>query len=110
MERRNVMVEWVYVDGIPAGLPRLHTLPEAVILFAENIQYCAVLREIFWAYPRGLGSLLVLVASAFASVEGSDDEDNMTDHCKLDTKYLHINGNADIKDVFTTTHEWQMET
>lgn len=33
-------------------------------------------------------------ASAFESVEGSDDEDNMTDNSKLDTTYLHTNGNA----------------
>lgn len=32
-------------------------------------------------------------ASAFESVEGSDDEDNMTDRAKLDTTYLHTNGN-----------------
>ncbi|KAH7553860.1 hypothetical protein JRO89_XS12G0068200 [Xanthoceras sorbifolium] len=33
-------------------------------------------------------------ASAFESVEGSDDDDNMTDSSKLDTAYLHTNGNA----------------
>lgn len=33
-------------------------------------------------------------ASAFDSVEGSDDEDNMTDNSKIDTTYLHTNGNA----------------
>lgn len=34
----------------------------------------------------------VASASAFESVEGSDDEDNMTDKVKLDTTYLHANG------------------
>lgn len=34
------------------------------------------------------------VASAFESVEGSDDEDNMTDNSKLDTTYMHTNGNT----------------
>lgn len=34
------------------------------------------------------------VASAFESVEGSDDEDDFTDNSKLDTTYLHSNGNA----------------
>lgn len=34
----------------------------------------------------------VASASAFESVEGSDDEDNMTDASKLDTTYLHTNG------------------
>ncbi|KAF2306417.1 hypothetical protein GH714_017823 [Hevea brasiliensis] len=33
-------------------------------------------------------------ASAFESVEGSDEEDNMTDTSKLDTTYLNTNGNA----------------
>jgi hypothetical protein len=36
----------------------------------------------------------VASASAFESVEGSDDEDNMTDNAKLDATYLHTNGNA----------------
>lgn len=36
----------------------------------------------------------VASASAFESIEGSDDEDNMTDTAKLDTAYLHTNGNA----------------
>ena len=34
----------------------------------------------------------VASASAFESVEGSDDEDNMTGKVKLDTTYLHTNG------------------
>lgn len=33
-------------------------------------------------------------ASALESVDGSEDEDNMTDNSKLDTTYLHTNGNA----------------
>lgn len=36
----------------------------------------------------------VASASAFESVEESDDEDNMTDKDKLDTSYLHTNGNV----------------
>lgn len=36
----------------------------------------------------------VASASAFESVEGSDDEDNMTDNARLDSTYLHANGNA----------------
>lgn len=36
----------------------------------------------------------VASASAFESVEGSDDEDNLTDNSKIDTTYLHTNGNA----------------
>lgn len=33
-------------------------------------------------------------ASAFESIEGSDDEENVTDNIKLDVTYLHANGNA----------------
>ena len=36
----------------------------------------------------------VASASAFESVEGSDDEDNITDSAKLDTAYLHSNGDV----------------
>lgn len=35
----------------------------------------------------------VASASAFESVEGSDDEDNLTDNSKLDS-YIYTNGNA----------------
>ncbi|KAF9665232.1 hypothetical protein SADUNF_Sadunf16G0101200 [Salix dunnii] len=112
-EKRNGQV--VYVGGIPARLPRLHNFPEglkayprreAVILFAEYIQYCAAPGKssghikrpgsfIRPTSPKSPGAS----ASAFDSVEGSDDEDNMTDNSKLDATNLHINGNADIKDV-----------
>lgn len=34
----------------------------------------------------------VASASAFESVEGSDEEDNLTDNPKLDNGYLHANG------------------
>lgn len=33
-------------------------------------------------------------ASAFESIEGSDDEDNMTDNSKVDSTYLYTNGDA----------------
>lgn len=36
----------------------------------------------------------VASASAFESVEGSDEEDNMTENTKLDAAYLHTNGNV----------------
>lgn len=35
----------------------------------------------------------VASASAFESIEGSDDEDNMVDDAKLNL-YIHTNGNA----------------
>ncbi|XP_048319667.2 AMP deaminase isoform X2 [Ziziphus jujuba] len=78
-ERRNGQV---VLDGIPPGLPRLHTLPEGSTKRTGNL-----IRPTSPKSP-------VASASAFESVEGSDDEDNMTDIAKLDTTYLHTNGNA----------------
>lgn len=79
----------IHVDGIPVGLPRLHTLPEGKS--AGHV-----------SSTKRTGSLVrptspkspVASASAFESVDGSEDEDNMTDNAKLDTTYLHTNGNA----------------
>ncbi|KAK9986138.1 hypothetical protein SO802_031089 [Lithocarpus litseifolius] len=79
----------IHVDGIPAGLPRLHTLPEGKS--AGHV-----------SSTKRTGSLIrptspkspVASASAFESVDGSEDEDDMTDNAKLDTTYLHTNGNA----------------
>ncbi|KAG5253389.1 AMP deaminase [Salix suchowensis] len=88
-EKRNGQV--VYVGGIPAGLPRLHNLPEGKS--SGHIKRPgSFIRP---TSPKSPGAS----ASAFDSVEGSDDEDNMTDNSKLDATYMHINGNADIKDV-----------
>ncbi|KAJ6922560.1 AMP deaminase-like isoform X4 [Populus alba x Populus x berolinensis] len=87
-EKRNGQV--LYVEGIPAGLPRLHTLLEGKS--AGHVKRPgSFIRP---TSPKSPGAS----ASAFDSVEGSDDEDNMTDNSKLDPTYLHINGNADIKD------------
>ncbi|KHG20479.1 AMP deaminase [Gossypium arboreum] len=74
-EKRNGPVN---VDGIPPGLPRLHTLPEAK-------RSGSLIRPTSPKSPS---------ASAFESIEGSDDEDNITDSSKLDITYLHTNGNA----------------
>ncbi|KAF9680053.1 hypothetical protein SADUNF_Sadunf06G0080000 [Salix dunnii] len=88
-EKRNGHV--LYVEGIPAGLPRLHTLPE--VKSAGHVKRPgSFIRP---TSPKSPGAS----ASAFDNVEGSDDEDNMIDNSKLDSTYLHINGNADIKDV-----------
>eukprot|EP00257_Ricinus_communis_P022823 XP_015582669.1 AMP deaminase [Ricinus communis] len=54
------------------------------------------------SHPKRSGNLIrptspkspVASASAFESMEGSDEEDNLTDNSKLDTAYLHTNGNA----------------
>ncbi|PKI34552.1 hypothetical protein CRG98_045089, partial [Punica granatum] len=77
------------VDGIPAGLPRLHTLPEgkSASLSSSAKRTGSLIRPTSPKSP-------VASASAFESVEGSDDEDIMTDNTKLDATYLHTNGNA----------------
>ncbi|CAK9172025.1 unnamed protein product, partial [Ilex paraguariensis] len=89
-ERRNGPV---HVDGIPAGLPRLHTLPEGQ---AAGL-FCSTKRPGHLIRPTSPKSP-VASASAFESVEGSDDEDNMTDNAKLDSTYLHTNGNSNLPD------------
>ncbi|KAB2621913.1 AMP deaminase [Pyrus ussuriensis x Pyrus communis] len=68
------------VDGIPAGLPRLHTLPEGKSTELAN----SVKRTGSLIRPTSPKSPAAS-ASAFESVEGSDDEDNMTDNSKLGT-------------------------
>ncbi|XP_057499272.1 AMP deaminase-like isoform X2 [Actinidia eriantha] len=86
-ERRNGPV---HVDGIPAGLPRLHTLPEG----KSSSHVSSTKRPGHLMRPTSPKSP-VASASAFESIEGSDDEDNMTDNAKLNT-YIHANGNADL--------------
>ncbi|KAK8563922.1 hypothetical protein V6N12_036057 [Hibiscus sabdariffa] len=83
-EKRNGPI---YVDGIPAGLPRLHTLHEG-----KSVGHATpVKRSASLIRPTSPKSPS---ASAFESIEGSDDEDNITDNSKLDDTYLHTNGNA----------------
>ncbi|KAK8561627.1 hypothetical protein V6N12_048691 [Hibiscus sabdariffa] len=83
-EKRNGPI---YVDGIPAGLPRLHTLHEG-----KSVGHgTPVKRSASLIRPTSPKSPS---ASAFESIEGSDDEDNITDNSKLDDTYLHTNGNA----------------
>ncbi|ESW06805.1 hypothetical protein PHAVU_010G078200 [Phaseolus vulgaris] len=76
----------VHVEGIPPGLPRLHTLREGKSTQSGSFKR-SLLRPTSPKSP-------VASASAFESVEGSDDEDNMIDKDKLDTAYLLTNGNA----------------
>ncbi|XP_042039546.1 AMP deaminase-like [Salvia splendens] len=76
-EKRNGPV---CVDSIPAGLPRLHTLPEGHLIRPTT--------------PKSP----VASASAFESVEGSDDED-LTDASKLDATYILTNGDANLPSV-----------
>lgn len=80
-EKRNGPV---HVDGIPVGLPRLHTLREGKSSQSGSFKR-SLLRPTSPKSP-------VASASAFESVEGSDDEDNMAGEVKLDTTYLHTNG------------------
>ncbi|KAL6138898.1 hypothetical protein ACLB2K_064177 [Fragaria x ananassa] len=71
------------VDGIPAGLPRLHTHPEGKSADHVGSTKRTAIRAVSPKSP-------VASASAFESVEGSDDEDNLTDNAKA----YHANGNA----------------
>ncbi|XP_043697964.1 AMP deaminase-like isoform X2 [Telopea speciosissima] len=74
---------------IPAGLPRLHTLPEGQSAgrASSNKRSAHIMRPTSPKSP-------VASASAFESIEGSDEEDNLTDNSKLDNSYLHANGDA----------------
>ncbi|XP_074264498.1 AMP deaminase-like [Silene latifolia] len=75
------------VDGIPVGLPRLRTLSEgkATSLASSASRSTHLIRP---TSPKSPG------ASAFESVEGSDDDDDFTDNSKLDPAYLLSNGNT----------------
>nr|KJB36934.1 hypothetical protein B456_006G183500 [Gossypium raimondii] len=85
-EKRNGTI---HVDGIPPGLPRLHMLPEGKSggHATPTKKSGSVMRPTSPKSP-------VASASAFESMEGSEDEDNMTDNSKIDLTYLHTNGNA----------------
>ncbi|KAK7390358.1 hypothetical protein VNO78_25663 [Psophocarpus tetragonolobus] len=80
-EKRNGPM---HVEGIPAGLPRLHTLREGKSAQSGSFKR-SLLRPTSPKSPVASGS-------AFESVEGSDDDNNMTDKANLDTTYLHTNG------------------
>lgn len=76
------------VDGIPAGLPRLRTLSEGKSVgLARSASRSSHLRPTSPKSP-------VASASVFESLEGSDEEDVLTDASKLDPTYLHSNGDA----------------
>ncbi|VVB02593.1 unnamed protein product [Arabis nemorensis] len=77
----------VYVDEIPPGLPRLHTPSEgrSSVLGTSIRKTGSFVRPISPKSP-------VASASAFESVEESDDDDNMTDSANLDASYLQANG------------------
>ncbi|KAL9150554.1 hypothetical protein ABFS82_12G175700 [Erythranthe guttata] len=96
-ERRNGPVH--SLDYIPAGLPKLHTLPEGkFVSVSSNTRAVHLIRPTSPKSPVGS-------ASAFESIECSDDEDNMTDNAMLDTTYIHSNGNANLPDHTNVTGE-----
>ncbi|PRQ42902.1 putative hydrolase [Rosa chinensis] len=76
------------VDGIPAGLPRLHTLPEGKSAQPVGSAKRTSIRPISPKSP-------VASASAFESVEGSDDEDNLTDNAKGPDLPNHVTANGE---------------
>nr|XP_010920819.1 probable AMP deaminase [Elaeis guineensis] len=72
---------------IPPGLPRLHTVPEGgkqSLHVGSNKKAGHTIST----SPRSP----VASGSAFESVEGSDEEDNLRSDSKLDNTYLHTNG------------------
>ncbi|XP_062003474.1 AMP deaminase [Rosa rugosa] len=76
------------VDGIPAGLPRLHTLPEGKSAQPVGSAKRTGIRPVSPKSP-------VASASAFESVEGSDDEDNLTDNAKGPDLPNHVTANGE---------------
>ncbi|KAG9134139.1 hypothetical protein Leryth_004822 [Lithospermum erythrorhizon] len=80
------------VDYIPAGLPRLHTLAEG-----RSGHVTPTKRAGYIIRPTSPKSPAVS-GSAFESVEDSDEEDNLADVAKLDSTYLHTNGDANLPD------------
>ncbi|KAF8396954.1 hypothetical protein HHK36_018590 [Tetracentron sinense] len=84
-EKRNGPVS---VDSIPAGLHRLNTVPEG-----QSDDRASSTKRPEQIIRPATPKSPVASASAFESMEGSDG-DNLTDNDKLDTTYLHANGNA----------------
>ncbi|KAI3932314.1 hypothetical protein MKW98_025034 [Papaver atlanticum] len=79
-------------DRIPPGLSRLRKLPEGQPLGKVNST-----KSVRPASPKSP----VASASAFESVEGSDDED-LADNSKLNSSYLLANGDAGTESIFQT--------
>ncbi|KAL8262353.1 hypothetical protein R6Q59_026402 [Mikania micrantha] len=76
-------------DAIPVGLPKLHTLPEGKSTSHTGLPKRAslILRPTSPKSP-------VASASAFESLEGSDEDADVIDNVNLDATYLHTNGNV----------------
>ncbi|KAI3507367.1 hypothetical protein L1887_22351 [Cichorium endivia] len=74
-------------DAIPAGLPKLHTLREGKSSTGLAKRAAHLLRPTSPKSP-------VASASAFESVEGSDEDADMNESINLDPTYLNTNGNT----------------
>ncbi|KAK9073079.1 hypothetical protein SSX86_007401 [Deinandra increscens subsp. villosa] len=76
-------------DAIPAGLPKLRTLPEG-----KSASHTSLARRSSIILRPTSPKSPVASASAFESAEGSDEDADVTDNVNLDSTYLHTNGNA----------------
>ncbi|XP_072997218.1 probable AMP deaminase [Typha latifolia] len=78
---------------IPPGLARLHTVPEGnkpPVRSSSNKKVGHLIRATSPKSPVASGS-------AFESVEGSDEDENLLDDSKNDDSYLEINGNIEME-------------
>ncbi|XP_068668368.1 AMP deaminase-like [Aristolochia californica] len=80
--------------SIPAGLPRLHTRAEGS---RQSIGRASSAKRTGHVIRPPSPKSPVASASAFESVEGSDEEDNLPDTSKLDNPFLHNNGNDEVQ-------------
>ncbi|KAL7585658.1 AMP deaminase [Lactuca sativa] len=76
-------------DAIPAGLPRLHTLREG-----KSPSHTGLAKRAGHLLRPTSPKSPVASASAFESVEGSDEDADLNESINLDPTYLHTNGNT----------------
>ncbi|KAG9453508.1 hypothetical protein H6P81_006412 [Aristolochia fimbriata] len=79
---------------IPAGLPRVHTRPEGN---RQSVGRASSAKRTGHVIRPPSPKSPVASASAFESVEGSDEEDNLPDTSKLDNPFIENNGNAEVQ-------------
>ncbi|KAH9616039.1 hypothetical protein KSS87_022146 [Heliosperma pusillum] len=97
-EKRTIKVEWreYYFDGMIVGRWEVIVVASMLVGIEEKVGKATSLASsasrsthlIRPTSPKSPG------ASAFESVEGSDDDDTFTDNSKLDPAYLLSNGNT----------------
>ncbi|KZV19613.1 AMP deaminase [Dorcoceras hygrometricum] len=85
-DKRNAPL---YVDAVPGSLPKLH-----MVLDGKPCKVNSTTRAAHLIRPTSPKS--PAVAAAFESVEGTDDEDDITDNSKPDISYIHSNGNTSV--------------